>query len=94
MDADNGQAHVTYVGEVLDQLTKLIEQLQVQVQKRVLPLNRAPLTLRLRDAHTKVQQIRELLDRSHMSDRLGFVQENGRVQPVVLTVPAPVNDAE
>lgn len=85
---------VTYVGEVLAQLSQQLEELQKQVMKRVLPSSRAPLTLRIRDAHAKVQQVSELLERAQMSNRLGFIKEGGQVQPVIAKTPDAVNAAE
>ena len=93
MDADK-RGGVTYVGEVLEQLSQNLEQLQMMVKLKVLPGSRAPLTLKIRDAHTQVQQVRELLDRANMSKRLGFVQQNDEIQPVMTEAPDPVNATE
>jgi hypothetical protein len=85
---------VTYVGDMLAQLLGQLEQLQTQVHKKVLPSCRAPLTLRIREAYTIAQQVRELLDRAGMSKKLGFVEQNKQIQPVMMVTPEPVNDAE
>jgi hypothetical protein len=88
---DRSKPNVTYVGDVLTQLSEQLEELQRLVMKRVLPSSRGPLTTRLRDAHTKVQQVQELLDRAQMSKRLGFIEEGGQVQPVMAAAADPVN---
>lgn len=90
----DAKADVTYVDDMLARLLDRLERLQEQVHKRVLPSSRAPLTLRIREAYTMAQQVRELLDRAKLSKKLGFVEQDKQIQPVIVTAPEPVNDAE
>lgn len=85
---------VTYVGEVLNGIEQNLAQLQALVLRRVLPQGRGALVVQIRAAHTHLQQVRELLDRAKLSNRLGFIRENGEVQPVMASASEPVNDAE
>ena len=89
-----GMSDVTYLDDVLKDLLERLVKLQLDVRKRVLPAKRAPMTLQLREAYTQVEQIRELVNRAKLGKRLGFVKENGTIQPVMAAAPEPVNDAE
>jgi len=65
------------------------------VKRKVLPQQRGRFVMRLREVNTLVEQMRELLERSGMIHRIGFVREGESVQPVMLSPPAEsVNDPD
>jgi hypothetical protein len=82
---------IRYIDEVMAELQGRVETLQRLVQKTVLPGARYRLTRELIAANTTIEQVQELLRRSGMARRLGFVTENGDVQPVMVN---PVNTAD
>ena len=90
----NAPEDVTYVDDALGKLLDTLAELQALVRKRVISPSRAPLTLRIQQAVTQTEQVRELLNRANMGKRLGFVKEKTGIQPVMMTLPEPVNDAE
>lgn len=84
----NDPKDVTYIDATLDRLHEHVRATQRLVKSRVLPGSRYHFTRELEQADTLVAQIKELLERSGMSRRLGFVNADGAVQPVMV---GPVN---
>ena len=82
---------VTYIDAALDRLQEHVRAVQILVKRKVLPGGRYAFTAELDSANTLIEQMRELLRRSGMDRRLGFVPEGGGVQPVLVN---PVNDPE
>lgn len=82
------------IGEALTELQDHLVALDGLVKRKVLPNQRGGLVQRLRAVHTLSEQMRELLDRSGMLHRLGFVQEGQTVQPVMRQAPEPVNQPD
>jgi len=80
---------------VLDELQDHCVSLDRLIKTKVLVRQRGEMFQRVKAVNTMAEQMRELLKRSGMLNRLGFVTEGGTVQPVMLQVPAPtVNDSD
>lgn len=76
--------NVTFVNAVIEELQGHLATLHKLVQKRVLPNSRYPLIRELDAVNTLCEQVKELLQRSGMDRRLGFLREGETVQPVML----------
>lgn len=87
-------SNVTYVDDALAKLLDTLAQLQLLVHKRVISSSRGALTMRIQDAVTQTEQVRELLTRAKLGNRLGFIRQNGGIQPVMAASSKAVNDAE
>jgi len=74
---------IIYVEDVLSTLRAHIVSVQNLVVRKVLPGARRDFTQELGAAYHRVEQLRELMSRSGMGKRLGFVQESGAIQPVI-----------
>lgn len=79
------------IGEALTELQDLLVDLDASVKRRVLPNQRYGFVRDIRKANTIAEQMRELLTRSGMIERLGFVQNDGACQPVIRQ---PVNQQD
>lgn len=78
--------NVTFINTVIEELQEHLASLHKLVQKRVLPNSRGQLVRKLDEANTLCQQLHELLQRSGMDRRLGFLRNDSSasVQPVML----------
>lgn len=72
------------IGVALDELQAQFVELNSLVKRSLLVNQRYRIVKRLQAANTLVEQMRELLKRSGMLHRLGFVEDSGSVQPVML----------
>lgn len=72
------------IGAALDELQAHFVELDGLVKRSLLVNQRYRIVKRLRAVNTLVEQMRELLKRSGMLHRLGFVEDSGNVQPVML----------
>lgn len=80
---------------VLDELQGHCVSLDRLIKTKVLVRQRGEMFQRVKAVNTMAEQMRELLKRSGMLNRLGFVTEGGTVQPVMLQAPeSTVNDSD
>ena len=82
------------IGEALEQLQQHLVTLDGLIKRKVLPNQRYRLFKEVQDANTLAEQMRELLKRSGMIHRLGFVQQGKEVQPVMVGAPERVNQPD
>lgn len=76
--------NVVFVDDTVKKVQALLIEVQKLVKSQVLPKSRYPITKRLIEAAVMTEQVLELLNRSGMSRRLGFRQQDGVTQPVML----------
>lgn len=82
------------IGAALDELQAHFVELDGLVKRSLLVNQRYRIVKRLRAVNTLVEQMRELLKRSGMLHRLGFVQDGEAVQPVILQPAESVNQPD
>jgi hypothetical protein len=82
--------NVQYLDVTIQRVQDSLVELQGLVQAKVLPQSRYAFTKRIQAAHTLLEQTQELLDRSGMGKRLGFVPTDQGTQCVMMHRPEGV----
>ena len=80
--------NVTYIGEVVQKLQAKLHD-AADAAMKVLPGKRGNIMVPLTDANALLKSIEEVLERSGMDKRLGFVLEDTGIKPVILKAELP-----
>jgi hypothetical protein len=78
---------VLYIGDALSRLKSKLDETAAFVQTKVLPGPRGTVMRLLSESNALLKGIQELIERSGMGKRLGFVSDAKGIHPVVLQEP-------
>lgn len=80
----NPDRDVTYLGEVVEKIQMRLRTVADVAMTRVLPGARGKLIIPLNEVDALLKSVAEVLERSGMDVRLGFVRVEKGIEPVIL----------
>jgi len=80
------EADVTYLGDVVTMIKEKLDTAVIATRTKVLPGARTPVIIPLMEANALLASVSEVLERSGMGKRLGFIKQQNGIQPVMSAV--------